>query len=80
MVVFALKASHSLAKTLWCANGLGSVGINGHSDNMTTRNEPLRFRLEDGEFESKAGIADFPYPGMDMENLVKKGSVVVLAK
>lgn len=80
MVVFALKASHSLAKTLWCANGFRRGGINGHSNNVTISNEPLRFRLEEGEFEGKAGIADFPYPGMDMENLVKKSSVVVLAE
>jgi len=47
---------------------------------MSVGNEPLRFGLEDREFESKAGIADFPYPGMDMEDLVKKSPVTVLAE
>jgi len=47
---------------------------------MTVGNEPLRFGLEDGELESKAGIADFSYPGMDMENLVEKRPVMILAE
>jgi hypothetical protein len=47
---------------------------------MTGSNEPLIFGLEDGEFEGEAGIADFSDPGMDMEDLVKKRPVMVLAE
>ena len=80
MVVLALEASHGLAEVLWRRSGLGGRRINGHGDNVTAGNEPLRLGLEDGELEGKAGIADFSHPGMDMENLVKKGSVMVLAE
>jgi hypothetical protein len=47
---------------------------------VTVSNEPLIFRLEDREFESEAGIADFSDPGMDMEDLVEKRTVMVLAE
>jgi len=79
VVAVALEAGHGQTKTLWRANGLGRRRINGHCDNMTVGNESLRFRLEDREFEGKAGIAYFPHPGMDMENLVKKCPAMVLA-
>ena len=80
MAVVALEASHGLAEVFWCASGLGRKRINGHGDNVTAGNEPLRLGLEDGELKSKAGIADFSHPGMDMENLVKKRSIMVLAE
>jgi hypothetical protein len=80
MAVVALEESYGLAETLWSANGFGRGWINGNRDNVTAGNEPLRFGLEDGELEREAGVADFSYPSMDMENFIKKSPVMILAE
>ena len=47
---------------------------------MAIGNEPLGGRLEDGEFKSETRITNFPDPGMNMENLIEKRPVAILAE
>ena len=47
---------------------------------MAIGNEPLGRRLEDGEFKSETRITDFPDPSVNMEDLVEKRPVAVLAE
>ena len=51
-----------------------------HRNNVAIGNEPLGGRLEDGEFKSETRIANFPYPSVNMENLIEKRPVAVLAE
>jgi hypothetical protein len=78
--VIALKKIDRLVETVVDSRWSGGSRIYCHRNNVAIGNEPLGGRLEDGEFESEAGIADFPDPGMDMEDLVKKRPVAVLAE
>ena len=47
---------------------------------MAIGNEPLGRRLEDGEFKSETRISDFADPSVNMEDLVEKRPVAVLAE
>ena len=47
---------------------------------MAIGNEPLGRRFEDGEFKSETRITNFPDPSMNMEDLIEKRPVAVLAE
>ena len=78
--VSSLEKFNRLAETVvdWLRSG--GRRIHCHRNNMAIGNEPLGRRLEDGEFKSETRIADFPDPSMNMEDLVEKRPVAVLAE
>jgi hypothetical protein len=78
--VSSLEEFNRLAETVVDRRWSGRSGIHCHRDNMAIGNEALRRRLEDGEFKSETGITDFPDPSMNMEDLVEKRPVAVLAE
>jgi hypothetical protein len=75
-----LEKFNRLAETIVDRRRSGRSGIHCHRDNMTIGNEPLGCRLEDGEFKGETRIANFPDPGMNMENLVEKRPIAVLTE
>ena len=79
-LVSSLEKCNRLAKVVVDWRWSGGRLIHCHRNNMAIGNEPLGRRLEDGEFKSETRIADFPDPGMNMEDLVEKRPVAVLAE
>jgi len=78
--VSSLEEFNRLAEIVVDRRWFGGSRIHCHRNNMAIGNEPLRRRLEDGECKSETGIADFPDPSMNMEDLVEKRPVAVLAE
>jgi hypothetical protein len=75
-----LEKFNRLAETIVDRRRSGGSRIHCHRNNMAIGNEPLGRRLEDGEFKSETRITDFSDPSMNMEDLVEKRPVAVLAK
>ena len=78
--VSSLEAGYGLAEVVVDNRWSGGRRIHCHRNNMAIGNEPLGRRLEDGEFKSETRIADFPDPSVNMEDLIEKRPVTVLAE
>ena len=78
--VSSLEKFNRLAETIVDRRWSGGRRIHCNRNNMAIGNEPLGRRLEDGEFKSETRITDFPDPSMNMEDLVEKRPVAVLAE
>ena len=79
-LVSSLEKCNRLAKVVVDWRWSGGRLIHCHRNNMAIGNEPLGRRLEDGEFKSGTGIADFSDPSVNMEDLIEKRPVAVLAE
>ena len=79
-LVSSLEKCNRLAKVVVDWRWSGGRLIHCHRNNMAIGNEPLGRRLEDGEFKSETRIADFPDPSVNMEDLIEKRPVAVLAE
>jgi hypothetical protein len=78
--VSSLEEFNRLTEIVVDRRWFGGRRIYCHRNNMAIGNEPLGRRLEDGEFKSETRITDFPDPSMNMEDLVEKRPVAVLAE
>ncbi len=79
-LVSSLEKCNRLAKVVVDWRWSGGRLIHCHRNNMAIGNEPLGRRLEDGEFKSETRITDFPDPSVNMEDLIEKRPVAVLAE
>jgi hypothetical protein len=78
--VSSLEKFNRLAEVVVDRRWSGGRRIHCHRNNMAIGNEPLDRRLEDGEFKSETRITYFPDPSVNMENLIEKRPVAVLAE
>jgi hypothetical protein len=78
--VSSLEKINRLAETVVDWRRSGGRRIHCHRNNVAIGNEPVGRRLKDGEFKSETSITNFPDPSMNMENLIEKRPVAVLAQ